>query len=360
VDSLAQREKEMTEVALITTSINIPRVLSLYRAFDTTFLPVPTLPTKFFIAADEKTPLEAYEFCAGLDNCEIYSPDRQKELGYESSPLIGWNCVQRRNIVLLEALKAGADIIVTVDDDNAPIERDYFMRMRRALMNPFAGLEAGHDFSFGWTDPGQWSFPRDGIDPVVQRGFPQSCLGSAQLRSITGGRVGVAQGVILGDPDTSAIDRISRQPVVHQVSELLRAGVVIRKKTWVPFNTQNTAFLRQFAPAMFCSPHMGRYDDIFASLLTQRVMWERGYQVHVGQPFVWQERNDHNLLKDLADEQWGAERILDYATYLAHTPIEGNHSVVEDCSDLMMNCPIFSDDLKEVAAAWYRDCEKVL
>src|ERR1700721_1523424 len=107
----------MTKVALITTTIFVPEVLQLYRAIGTNYFSIPANLTKFFVAADEKTPLEAYQFCADISDCEIYSPDRQKELGYECSPLLGWNCVQRRNIALLEALRWGADIIKTIDAD---------------------------------------------------------------------------------------------------------------------------------------------------------------------------------------------------------------------------------------------------
>lgn len=346
------------KIGLITTTIFVPKILALYRAFDSAgVMFFPPEPTKFFVAADEKTPLEAHEFCAGVWNCEIYSPDRQKELGYECSELLGWSCVQRRNIALLEALAWGADIIITIDDDNAPLNREYFLDFRRKLLNPFDGLQVGTDRT--WFDPGAWSFPRDGIDPVAQRGFPHQIMGSDKLVPVTDVKVGVAQGVILGDPDTSAIDRISRHPVVHQVSELLRAGVVVNPKTWVPFNTQNTAFLRELAPAMFCSPHMGRYDDIYASLICQRVMQERGLQVHLGQPFVWQERNNHDLLKDLAAEQWGAEHILDFADYLSKAPLRPEQSVIEQCSILMNGYNHFSDDLKTVADAWYEDCESV-
>ena len=98
--------------------------------------------------------------------------------------------------------------------------------------------------------------------------------------------------MILGDPDTSAVDRISRHPTVHQVSELLRAGIVTDpRECYAPLNSQNIAFVRELAPCFLMVPVFGRYDDIYASLLAQRVMREHNFHVHFGQPFVWQQRN---------------------------------------------------------------------
>ena len=88
------------------------------------------------------------------------------------------------------------------------------------------------------------------------------------------------------------------RPIVHRVSELLRAGIVVNPKTThTVFNSQNTAVIRELAPAFFMVPQWGRYDDIFASLMVQRLMRERGLVTHFGQPFVWQQRNAHDLLK---------------------------------------------------------------
>ena len=337
------------KTALITTTINVPRVLELYRKLDS--------EVRFFVALDQKTPEEAVNFLR-YDLSNTHCVFIQEQQQYEHSELIGWNTVARRNIALLEALKWGAELIVTIDDDNIPLRQEYFWDFQKLLDNQWAwhGLQIG-DYLL---DPGQLSFPTDGIDSVVQRGFPQSSLTSIRpVEPITNAKIGVAQGVILGDPDTSAVDRISRHPQVHQVSELLRAGVVVSQKAYTVFNTQNTAFLRELAPAMFCNPHFGRYDDIYASLITQRIMKERDLYVHLGQPFVWQERNDHDLLKDLAAEQWGAEHIIELINYLRRAPLP-DASVTDQCRVLTEGCAIFSDEMKACARAWYNDVEKVL
>jgi len=291
--------------ALITTTINVPRVLKLYRKFGP--------DVQFFVAADEKTPRHAYEFCADIPKCEIYSPERQRELGYECSALIGWNCVQRRNIALLEAVKWGAEVIVTIDDDNAALDVGYFNHIRWTFMRPYSGLEA--QSLSGWFDPGCLLVPQ-----TKHRGFPIAIKSEPVFESIVDAKIGVVAGLCLGDPDVDSITRIATAPVIHSVSELARAGVAVNIFCKTVFNSQNTAFIRELAPAMFMMPGIGRYDDIYASLICQRVMRERGLHVHFDQPFVWQQRNQHNLLGDLRAEIDGMEHIVEFAQFLDDVP----------------------------------------
>jgi hypothetical protein len=260
--------------------VNIPTVLALYRKLDP--------DVRFFVAIDKKTPNVAIKFCYAMDECRVC----ELCVEYKCSELIGWNTIARRNIALLEALKWGAEIIISIDDDNAPVKRDYFWDFTRHLDwqahgGSFDGIKAAP--RTGWFDPASLSFPK-----VVQRGFPQhtGAGNRTTLVPVTDAKIGVAQGMILGDPDTSAVDRISQHPEVHQVSELLRAGIVTDpKECYAPLNSQNIAFVRDLAPCFLMVPSYGRYDDIIASLVAQRVMRERGLCVHYGQPFVWQPSN---------------------------------------------------------------------
>lgn len=289
------------KTALITTTINVPRVLELYRKYGP--------DVAMFIAGDKhpRTP-EIRKYCDGMEFVHFDDPERTEELDYKCSELIGWNCIQRRNIALLEAIKWGADVIVSIDDDNIPLAPDYFEWFE---WWEFSGLKASS--STGWFDVGTLLNP---ISP--HRGFPHDKKAAQpSFESTVGAKVGVAAGVCLGDPDISAVTRIANGPTVHGVSEVLRSGVVTDPKdTWTVFNTQNTAFIRELAPAMFCMPGVGRYDDIFASLICQRVMRDLNYHVHFGQPFVWQQRNSHDLLKDLAQELNGMRTMEIFAEYL--------------------------------------------
>ena len=280
--------------ALITTTINVPRVLALYRKLGP--------DVRFFVTGDKKTPQEAYDFCDSIPDC--VAGRETSQIGWKCSELIGWNQVERRNIALLEAIRWGADCVVTIDDDNIPIDGNYFKYFEDHLsIEPWFCVEASSPT--GWFDPGTLLVP-----PVPHRGFPYAQKAAPVFDSVVDARIGVAAGLCLGDPDIDAVTRIVNAPVVHSVSELARAGVVTDpRKTKTVFNTQNTAFIRDLAPAMFQPPGVGRFSDIYASLICQRVMRERGLYVHFGMPYVWQTRNEHNLINDLRLEIDGMANI---------------------------------------------------
>jgi hypothetical protein len=42
--------------------------------------------------------------------------------------------------------------------------------------------------------------------------------------------------------------------------------------------------------------------DIWRSFVAQRIAWENGWSVLFHRPTVWQERNEHDLMRDFADE----------------------------------------------------------
>jgi hypothetical protein len=334
--------------ALITTTINVPTVLSLYRKLDP--------EVKFFVALDKKTPITAVDFCNSLPNCEAVWGEE-----YTCSSLISWGTISRRNIALLEALKWGAEIIITLDDDNIPIDPFYFQSFRRAFNWRNAEGHGFPAFNGIMVDKTEWFDVGTLLDPVSpHRGFPHDRAAPPNFSHTTSCRVGVAAGICLGDPDIDACTRISRHPVVHRCSELLRSGIVVDpRRTRTVFNSQNTAFIRELAPCFLMVPSYGRYDDIFASLVAQRVMRERGLHVHLGQPFVWQQRNPHNLLTDLRAEQWGAEHILEFSAWL--DGFLGVHDVIGFLRVMATNLPKFiPSGTQELWLAWLDDCERVM
>ena len=292
----------MSRIALCTTTIHIPNVLSLLRHYG------PYV--HFFVAADKKTPDVAKVFCDSVSDCHYISVEEQENSEWACLKHLPWNSISRRNIAVLEALRWGAETIIAWDDDNIPLHCDYFLQFEHALTRPHAGLVASSNTD--WFDPGELLQPR-----APHRGFPYDKRGGQHFEAIVGAEVGVAAGIVIGDPDISVVERIANGPIVHGSSCLLQSGVVVDpRETWTVFNTQNTAYRRELAPAMLLCPQFGRYDDIIASLVTQRVMREQGLHVRFGQPFAWQQRNEHNLMQDLHDELWGMKHLVEIAKIL--------------------------------------------
>jgi len=289
------------KLALITTTIYVPHALSRYRALNKEAM--------FFIAGDRKTPHEEVRRLAStLGNAVYYSDIEQEKLGYRSSRVIGWNQVQRRNIALLEALKYGADIIITVDDDNVPLDIDYFNNFLKVLSQPFIGLEVSSDD--GWFNIGEYTIP-----PVYHRGFPYERMHMKHnyvLRHIEQVKIGVAAGLWFGDPDIGAMERIINNPKVNQVAEIIKQGLCVAPGIFTPVNSQNTAYIAELAPLFMVWPGVGRYDDIWAAYMAEKIMRTLDYRVYYGPPFARQERHPHNLLQDLKDEILGMEYTVKF------------------------------------------------
>lgn len=332
--------------ALVLTTVNVPTVLALYRKCDP--------DVHFYIMGDRKTPdTEVVKFLEGVPNHSYYGYDWQAKLGYKCHDLIGSNCIQRRNIGFLEALKHKADIIVSIDDDNIPTDLGYFSA-HHMITWKYSGVKVSGQR--GWFDPGQLLVP-----PVVQRGFPIQVKHRPRIEAITNAKVGVVSGLILGDSDMDAYTRIGKAPVVNDVSALARSGCVVDPGTYTIFNSQNSSICRDLLPAWFMMPGIGRYDDVYASLIVQRVMRERNYHVHLGQPLVWQERNKHDPIVDLRAEVEGMAHVKDMADLLDSILLVGNNTVddTRKIYQTLLNCEFLPKASVEAGLAWLLDCETV-
>jgi hypothetical protein len=326
----------------VTTTVNVPRALTAYQ--------VCRGDVEFLVVGDTREPEELALFCKDA-KVRFLNVEAQEALGYRCSPLIGWKSIQRRNIGFLEGLKSGADIIHSWDDDNHVISSRYFDDIVDA-MNFQAGIEIiGKN---RWHDPGQYLKPK-----AKHRGFPYQIKSEPHYGSTTAVKIGVAAGTCISDPDIDSVTRIALAPDVQQVSLLVEAGYVINPYTWTVFNSQATAVRREFVPAWFLWNHVGRMDDIYASLLVQRVMRDRGCYVHCGKPFALQNRNDHNLITDMRAEIDGYENAARLAELLDHITLPGK-SVLADCRviwDVLAHADFVPSKTVETAQAFLSDCE---
>jgi hypothetical protein len=337
-------------LALVTTTIRIPEVLRLYRAL------APELG--IFIVGDRGSPHAEIRALARQIDGVYLSDEDQMSLGYRCCDQIGWNVIARRNIGLLEAIRSGADIFLSVDDDNIPCGEEYFRDVHRILGRPFNGLAVGDPS--GWVDIGQFLTPR-----VRHRGFPygqRRPIFAPTVGPVVGRRVGVAAGLWLGDPDVDAIERLANGPLMFDLPEIVRAGFVLERGARAPFNSQNTAFIRAVAPVMMVLPLLDRYDDIWGSYVAQRVLEEQDYAVHFGRPFVWQQRNPHNLVKDLASELHGARHTDRFVDDLATASTRGSDPVsqLRSLFEAMRTWEYMPTQTVEFGIAWCADLDCIL
>ena len=109
-------------------------------------------------------------------------------------------------------------------------------------------------------------------------------------------------------------------------------------------------------------PQIGRYNDIFASIVAQKIMRGLNLQVHFGKPFVWQQRNKHNLVTDLKNELWGYENIWPIAGHIDRLVLPlGNPSVIDKLRDIYLAVdPYLPGGVLPLANCWLDECQKLL
>lgn len=238
------------------------------------------------VVMDKKTPENR------LSKAVYLTCDAQEKAYRALSDAIGWNCIQRRNIGFLYAVKEmGADIIATVDDDNIP------------LANWGTNLMVGSS-----VDAVEMLTTQSTFDPLSvtnhsnlwHRGFPIQLVESRLRNTSIGGQQTITPTVQAdfwnGDPDVDAVCRMTRSTDCQ-----FSGPFPFFSKKPSPFNSQNTFLHKSVLPHYFMFPEIGRMDDIWAAyhVLAQ------GFSVVYGEPSVIQKRNQHNLTKDMKGELIG-------------------------------------------------------
>jgi len=261
------------------------------------------------IVGDIKTPEKEYNLlCKEFNNVSYLNVDYQQQHYSKLSNLIGWNCIQRRNIGFIEAYKRNANIIATVDDDNIPYDT-----WGESL---FINQKSDYSFLVN-TNTGNCDDPLY-INSIIEnisartlpwhRGFPVNRIPDRKkeleikYESIT---FDVQADFWDGEPDVDAICRIS-----NLKKEFSNDLCPFTCKNYSPFNSQNTFISRKAIKDYFMFPKIGRMDDIWASYYIE----SKGYKVVYNNATVFQERNAHNIIKDLENELIGykyTEKLLE-------------------------------------------------
>ena len=229
-----------------------------------------------------------------LDGCEFYSLPRQLELDFELASICPVRSYARKNIGYLLAMQRGASVIVETDDDTAASKRFWAPRSR---FQHVRSVEAG-----GWVNV--YRYFSDSNTLIWPRGFP---LDHARMEVPPYERLPVAevdcpiqQGLVDDDPDVDAVYRMLFQlPFTFE----RRAPVALGPRSWCPFNSQNTTWWRDAFPLLYLPASCSfRMTDIWRSFIAQRIGWENGWCVSFNEATVRQDRNEHDLSKDFADE----------------------------------------------------------
>ncbi len=275
------------------------------------YLPFDTLAKKspfdevIFVVAGDK---EAKPFHTKKFQCPVEYLTDKDQSKYKSSEIVGWKKPQRRIFALLRAMELKPDYILTIDDDNIP-DKNYFNDWFRVISRPavqevvMTKKQEGpiwHNY-LSYTDAPIEFYPR---------GFPftfrhqRATKIQKTTKKITPQRIGLFQGVSLGDPDIDAITRLV-YPVPIPLKKLRKRNYCL-KNIWCSYNTQNTLLTPKIFPLGFVWPFAGRHDDIFASFTWQKLLFNNKMYAHVGDPVNRQNRGTRDILNtDFKNETEG-------------------------------------------------------
>ncbi len=277
---------------IVTTTINPPT--EAIEKFDA------MLDWHLIVIGDLKTP-EDYKLKRGT----YYAPQEQEKFDKDLSDAIGWNCIQRRNIGLLLAYEMGADIVATVDDDNVPLD------------GWGENLLVGKDVQVNFYETDLPAFDPIGAtnySALWHRGYPLQLLAKRNYtrKSTRTIHVDIQADFWNGDPDIDAICRMEHAPECCFDPSLFP----IASNKLAPFDSQNTFLKRSVLKDYFLTPFIGRMDDIWASYYAQA----KNHKVIFAKASVYQNRNVHDLVKDMRNEYLGYEKNLQLVSDLVTEP----------------------------------------
>lgn len=308
-----------------------------------------TQNVSFIVIGDTKSPADFK-----LEGCDYWSVDRQLTLPFDLAKITPTKHYSRKNLGYLLAIKNGSTELVETDDDNIP-RAEFWTAKNREVK--------GHVFeNAGWVNVYHY-FTKNMIWP---RGFPLEELQKKQieLSSLKNEPINcpIQQGLADENPDVDAVYRLTYPlPLNFEIKAKLALG----RNAWSPFNSQNTYWFKEAFPLMylpsFCSFRM---TDIWRSYVAQRIAWECGWSILYHEPTVWQERNEHNLMKDFEDEIPGYSNNFNICKELQSLTLKsGKENICENlitCYQKLIDINVIGKEEMGLLKAWVSDISKLL
>ncbi|KAL3879495.1 hypothetical protein ACJMK2_031791 [Sinanodonta woodiana] len=219
------------------------------------------------------------------------------------SKALPWKHFGRKNIGYIYSIHHGAEYIWDFDDDNV------------GLIN-LTMLTAKTNFSYEIPCSGKSTtminpYPYFGVSETYSwpRGFPLEEIRNPNVtpvlcKSKVPMTIGVIQSLANKQPDVDAIYRFTRDnPFDFKATLKSHQPLMIPRGSYTPFNAQATlwakpAFLYISLPISVD----GRVSDIWRSYFAEYFFHRDNITLIFSPPYVRQDRNPHNLLKDLDAE----------------------------------------------------------
>lgn len=329
--------------AVVITTINSPT-----RAVEEIQRDSHKLDAEFVIIGDTKSPPDFR-----LDGTTYLDVEMQRQTGFKFAELCPTKHYARKNIGYLVAAKNGADVIIETDDDNIP-RPEFWATRERSQQGRLVS-------SSGWCNV--YRYFTDKL--IWPRGLPlnriQDSPADISTLDIITADCPIQQGLADDNPDVDAIYRlILPLPVVFDEAQ----NIILGQGTWCPFNSQNTTFWKDAFPLLYLPYHCSfRMTDIWRSFIAQRLAWTAGWNLAFHNATVFQERNEHDLMRDFADEVPGylhndrIRKTLEDADFGNGSPALLDNLL--KAYDAMISLGVIGADERPLIEAWVDDLGKL-
>jgi hypothetical protein len=287
------------------------------------------------VIPDRKTPASVGIHCAELRDrgYSIVCPAIADQDAYLAKfpgmrERIPYDSDNRRNIGFLMALDRGAEVLISIDDDNYCLPDVDFVGEHLVAGTTAIAPEIASDD--GWFNLATM-LESNTVVEIYPRGFPYGARNKRRTVGIGEPRsrpVAINAGLWLTDPDVDAITRLTLAPRVESTAT---QSFLLDERTWSPVNTQNTGVAREAVIAYYyvrmghalSGMTIDRYGDILSGYFAQKCAKSLGHAVRIGTPVADHRRTPHDLFKDLYHELAGMVIVEDLLPWLMELRLSG-------------------------------------
>lgn len=271
------------------------------------------------IVADRKTPQDFMQAIPEekRKNVVYLTVEYQEGLANQFVRAIPWNNFGRKNIGYMYAIQHGATVLWDFDDDNILKHTDpsvsgvphLDMEAQNGIGTDFVSIQTPDNGGYRTFNP--YPTVHAPALPCWPRGLPlqdikQEKSFKSPLREdkVVKQSIGVLQSLADIQPDVDAIYRFTMKIPFSFDSSVEVRPLLVPKRTLTPYNAQATLHFQKAFWALFLPVTVqGRVSDIWRSYIAQRLFWDCGLSLGFSsRPLVNQDRNYHDLIKDLSAE----------------------------------------------------------
>jgi reversibly glycosylated polypeptide len=379
----------MKKIGVVVTTISDGNFLEKYKS--AVLHSNATCEILFYVIGDKNTPEACKKNSEKISNenftCKYFDIAEQeiflKAINFPVR-FIPYKSDNRRNVGYLKAVEDGCDVIISIDDDNFPVDNNFFTAHSIAGDKVEANVV---DCENRWFNPLKFLVSKSKTENdihIYPRGYPYTKkwedASLVEYNKKISGQIGINVGLWTGDPDVDAITRLCTGCYSEARGDYFSTNKLyaLDQQHLMPINTQNTSLCRAAIAAYYFvkmgytinDMRMDRFGDIFSGYFVLLCNQSVGNIVTLGNPLVNQERNEHNLFKDLQVELPGILIIEDLIPFLeaglpkTNSYSEAYESLIEQIkmftssktksSLWTANNLLFINEVTEIMSAWIR------